>query len=216
MKTAIVSVCAAMAFALSGCTSLEDNATPGPIDSTVDWRDVATEHDRDRLRQWRTAWVQGLSKAQAAGHGADIAKEGALLQPDAALEWQEPPPGNYRCRVIKIGAKSAGLLDYIAYPAFNCRLRPENGISSFAKLTGSQRPIGLFFPDTGKRMVFLGTLQLGDERIALQYGRDRERDMAGIVERIGEQRWRLALPFPHFESTIDVLELIPATDGPEG
>lgn len=215
MKTAIVSVCAVMAFALHGCATLRSGAASASasVDSTVEWRDVATEHDRDRLRQWRTAWVQGLAKAQAAGHGAAIAGEGALLQPDAALAWQDPPAGNYRCRVIKVGAKSSGLLDYIAYPAFNCRLRAENGTLSFAKLTGSQRPIGLFFPDTSKRMIFLGTLQLGDEKIALQYGRDRERDMAGIVERIGKQRWRLALPFPHFESTIDVLELIPADEG---
>jgi hypothetical protein len=59
-------------------------------------------------------------------------------------------------------------------------------------------------------MVFLGTLQLGDEQRALQYGRDRERDMAGVVERIGERRWRLVLPYPHFESTIDIVELVPA------
>jgi hypothetical protein len=82
---------------------------------------------------------------------------------------------------------------------------------SFAKMSGSQRPIGHFLPFAGQqRMVFLGTLQLGDEARALEYGRDRERDMAGVVERIGENRWRLVLPYPHFESTIDVLELVPA------
>ena len=82
---------------------------------------------------------------------------------------------------------------------------------SFAKLTGSQRPIGMFLPFPGQqRMVFLGTLQLGDEQRALQYGRDRERDMAGVVERIGDNRWRLVLPYPAFESTLDVIELVPA------
>ncbi len=79
----------------------------------------------------------------------------------------------------------------------------------FAKLTGSQRALGRFLPHAGQRMIFLGTLQLGDERRALRYGRDRERDMAGVVERIGERRWRLVLPYPHFESTIDIVELIP-------
>jgi hypothetical protein len=81
---------------------------------------------------------------------------------------------------------------------------------SFAKLTGSQRPLGLLLPDTSRRMVFLGTLQLGDERRALEYGKDRERDMAGVVERIGANRWRLVFPYPHFESTVDILELVPA------
>jgi hypothetical protein len=33
--------------------------------------------------------------------------------------------------------------------------------------------------------------------------------MAGVVERIGNQRWRLVLPYPHFESTIDIVELVP-------
>jgi hypothetical protein len=174
-----------------------------------DWRVIATEGDRKRIRDWRTAWTEALRKAQAAGHGATLAREGALLQPDAALAWQAPPMGEYQCRVIKVGAKSAGLLDYVAYPAFDCRIRAENGMTSFAKLSGSQRPIGHLLPTNGDRMIFLGTLQLGDENRALRYGDDRERDVAGIIERIGDGRWRLVLPYPRFESTIDVLELIP-------
>ena len=30
----------------------------------------------------------------------------------------------------------------------------------------------------------------------------------GYVERIGEERWRLVLPWPHFESKLDILELV--------
>jgi hypothetical protein len=190
---------------LSACSAktAEAPAATAPIN----WRDIATENDRRRLRDWRTAWVQALRKAAA--HNAEIAREGVLLQPDAALPWATPPSGDYHCRVIKIGAKSAGLLNYIAYPAFNCRIRDEHGIRSFAKLTGSQRPVGHLLPATGERMVFLGTLQLGDETRSLRYGDDRERDMAGHLERIGERRWRLVLPYPHFESTMDIIELIP-------
>jgi hypothetical protein len=195
-------------LALSGCAA--GKSDPQPLTSApLDWRNIATEGDRKRLREWRTAWVEALRKAQAGGHGAALAREGALLQPDAALPWQAPPSTDYSCRVIKIGAKSAGLLDYVAYPAFACRIRAENGLTSFAKLTGSQRPIGHLLPATGERMVFLGTLQLGDENRALRYGEDRERDMAGFVERVGDRRWRLVLPYPHFESTIDIIELIP-------
>ena len=40
-------------------------------------------------------------------------------------------------------------------------------------------------------------------------GRDTERDVAGYVERIGPNRWRLIMPRPHFESVMDVMELIP-------
>jgi hypothetical protein len=35
----------------------------------------------------------------------------------------------------------------------------------------------------------------------MQYGRDEDRDVAGFVERIGPNRWRLVMPYPHFEST---------------
>jgi hypothetical protein len=112
---------------------------------------------------------------------------------------------------VKIGAKALGMLDFVAYSGFTCRIRREKDLLSFVKLTGSQRPIGHFLPSGGQqRMVFLGTLQLGDERRSLEYGQDRERDMAGLIERIGAQRWRLVLPYPSFESTIDVLELVPA------
>ena len=209
MKFALIPLCAAVL--LGGCGS---NTAAGPLTvanpAAPDWRSIATPGDRERVRNWRTAWMEGVRKAQASGNGGAITQEGAMLQPDVAIQWQDPPPGEYRCRVIKVGAKSKGMLDYVAYPSFTCRIRQEAGVMSFTKLTGSQRPIGLFFPYPGQqRMVFLGTLQLGDEPRALEYGRDTERDMAGVVERIGDNRWRLVLPYPHFESTIDILELIP-------
>ena len=208
MKLACLPLCACLL--LAGCASIRDPGPPVP-EPAPDWRSIATDHDRSRIRSWRTAWMEAVRKAQASGHGAEIAREGALLQPDVAIEWRDPPPGEYRCRVVKVGGKSAGLLDYVAYPFFTCRIRQEQGMMSFAKLTGSQRPIGMLLPFPGQqRMVFLGTLQLGDEQRALDYGRDRERDMAGVVERIGEDRWRLVLPYPAFESTLDVIELVPA------
>jgi hypothetical protein len=202
--------CVSMVLALTACASRSE-PLHGNEAASPDWRSIATQHDRERLRGWRTAWVEGLRKADAAGHRAELAREGALLQPDLSLPWQDPPSGDYRCRVIKLGAKSPGLLDYVAYPAFTCRIRQEIKLMSFAKLTGSQRPIGHILPSPGERRVFLGTLQLGDERRALEYGHDRDRDMAGIVERIGEKRWRLAFPYPAFESTIDIIELLPST-----
>ena len=51
----------------------------------------------------------------------------------------------------------------------------------------------------------------GDEARAFQYGRDTQRDIAGFVERIGPNRWRLIMPRPHFESQMDVMELVPAS-----
>jgi hypothetical protein len=45
----------------------------------------------------------------------------------------------------------------------------------------------------------------------MHYGADPERDVAGFIERIGPERWRLVMPWPHFESRLDVMELVPAT-----
>jgi hypothetical protein len=195
--------------ALSGCALLT-----GPRDiiasPTSEWRTVATGADRARLRDWRDAFVEALGKARAGGHGAAIATEGALLDPDAALGGPPVPNGDYRCRVIKLGAKSPGLLDYVAYPAFACRIQADGPLRGFAKLSGSQRPVGMIFPGDSMREVFLGTLVLGDESRAMQYGRDPDRDLAGFVERIGPLRWRMMLPRPAFESTMDVIELVPA------
>lgn len=180
-----------------------------PRPTITDWRVVATDDDRERMRDWRTAFTKALDHARAAGHAADIAREGALLEPDAALGPVPIPNGRYKCRVIKLGAKSEGMLDYIAYPAFECRIGQEKELQSFYKLTGSQRHTGLIFASDPLRQAFLGTLVLGDESRAMQYGRDQDRDIAGWVERIGDNRWRLILPYPHFESTLDVVELVP-------
>ncbi len=197
-----------LAIGLSACAPMRPSA--GFIaEPVLDWRSAATADDRERLRDWRDAFASALKAARATGHGPTIAAEGALLQPDAALAGPGIPNGDYRCRVIKLGAKSEGLLDYVAYPAFLCRISQQDRLQRLAKLTGSQRYMGLILPSDALRQVFLGTLVLGDETAALQYSRDRERDVAGFVERIAPARWRMLMPKPHFESQMDVLELVP-------
>ena len=202
-------IAAALASACGAAQAEPPAADRECIPLPEDWRSAATDEDRERLSDWRDAWEESLVQARAAGHGAEIAGEGALLDPDGALADVAPPPGDYQCRTIKIGSR-LGLLAYVAYPSFRCRIRIDGDHVDFLKLTGSQRPIGRLYPDTPRRMVFLGTLQLGDERRAYQYGIDRERDLIGALERVGERRWRLVFPYPHFESLVDVIELVPS------
>jgi len=173
------------------------------------WRGIATEDDRGRLRNWRDAWIEALTQVRAGGNAGEIERGGVLFEPDAALADPAPPPGDYDCRTIKLGTPQGDPLDFVAYSAFHCRVRSEGGRLVFTKLTGSQRPAGTLFPDNGRRMIFLGTLVLGDETRALRYGRDRERNLIGAVERIGPRRWRIAFPYPHHESLLDVIELTP-------
>ena len=193
----------------TACASMAPNSSVVG-ETTLNWRAVASQYDRERLRGWRTSFAEALAMARRSGHSAEIAREGALLNPDAAIGGGPIPNGMYRCRVIKVGAKAEGVLDYVAYSGFACRVRPEHGVQGLAKLSGSQRYIGLIYPGDELRQVFLGTLALGDEQRAAQYGVDKDRDIVGYVERIGPKRWRLIMPEPAFESRIDVLELVPA------
>jgi hypothetical protein len=205
MRVALLS----FALVLSGCSVIAPPTRMIP-DWSRDWHRVATESDRKRLRDWRQTFVAAIDAARKSGHSAEIAREGVLLDPDAALGGGPIPNGAYRCRVIKVGAKSQGMLDYVAYPAFACSIAAQRDLQQLAKLNGSQRQFGLIFPGDLLRQVFLGTLVLGDETRALQYGQDDSRDVVGYVERIGPNRWRLVMPSPHFESQLDVMELVPA------
>ena len=119
----------------------------------------------------------------------------------------------YRCRVIKLGAKSAGNLDYVAYPGFTCQSAPSASSSGSTSSAARNAMPASSFLAMPIREVFLGTLVLGDENRALQYGQDETRDVAGYVERIGPARWRLVMPQPHFEFQLDVMELVPMTTG---
>ena len=194
---------ALLIVALGGCATSRGSA---PVAS--DWRSVATESDRKRLRDWRGDFARAVTKARAAGHGTAIAAEGRLLMPDAVVGGVLPN-GDYRCRIIKLGAQGGGLLDYISYPGFACRVTQEGQLQYFAKLTGSQRPMGRIYPADAMRSVFLGVLMLGDEARPMRYGSDPERSVAGWVERVDQRRWRIVLPAPKFESLTDVVELIP-------
>jgi hypothetical protein len=198
----------ALAFMpLAACAAIPGRA---PSNIPTDWRSVATGNDRERLSEWRMAFTEALAKARKGGHGAEIDREGALLDPDAAIGPVPIANGDYHCRVIKVGAKSDGLLNYIAYPAFRCRIGQDGRLQRFTKLTGSQRPVGWIYSGDALRQVFLGTLVLGDETQAMRYGSDHDRNVVAWVERISDSRWRMVLPYPHFESTLDVIDLTPA------
>jgi hypothetical protein len=196
-------------LACSSCSVIEQPSGLIPRWTTA-WREVTTPDDRERLMNWRSSFVAALNAAKAAGHSAEIAREGPLLDPDAALANPAIPSGIYRCRVIKLGAKAAGNRAFAEFPSAPCRVKPERDLHRLSKLGGSQRYLGLIFPDDAIRQVFLGTLVLEDERRALQYGQDEQRDVAGYVERVGPSRWRVVMPQPHFESQLDVMELVPA------
>lgn len=189
------------------CGNAKPLALP-PI-TVTNWRMLATSADRQRLRDWRKAWTTALTMARAE-NAAAIDQQGALFDPDRALSGAVPPPGKYRCRVFKLGANGTAMANFTTYPDFECRIDQDGDVSNFYKLTGAQRPVGAIFRDTPSRAILLGTLRMGDEKHQMDYSRDAQRDIAGIVEHIGDKRWRLTFPYPRFESLLDVIELVPA------
>ena len=182
------------------------SASAQPFNSP-DWRREARLADRQHIDGLEAAWREGLSEARAAGFGRQVRASGPLLDPAAGLRNPQPTPGSYRCRTIKLGSQGVTGA-FTAYPYFRCRVElTPGGDLNVAKVTGSQRPVGTLLPDGSRRTVFLGSLGLGASA-APGYGAGAETDLAGVVERIGPNRWRLVLPRPHAESDIDVLELV--------
>ena len=176
----------------------------GAQDMTCD----ATRADSQRYERLAEAWKAAREDAARAGHGGDLRRLGAIADPLVNLNRPQPTPGRYQCRTIKIGAASEGMLAYIAYGWFRCTVTlTPGGDLIMRKTTGSQRPVGLICPAGRRTARFVGVLQLGTETRTPRYGADAARDMVGEVRRIGDERWRIAFPWPAYESKLDILEL---------
>ncbi|MGH7018548.1 MAG: DUF4893 domain-containing protein [Brevundimonas sp.] len=204
---------------LAGCATTPPPPPPPPPSAPdapsgavlSDWRGVITAADRDRYQRRDAAWTLALQQAKRQPGSGDLSSLGDLINPDAARPSVTPPVGNYRCRTVKLGSQGGeGGLGYVVYGWFACRIEQTSAGLKFSKLTGSQRPSGLLFPENDRHMVFLGSMSLASEPAARSYGLRPDRDMVAVVERIGERRWRLVIPWPANESNLDLIELVPA------
>lgn len=171
------------------------------------WRGAIRDEDSTRLARLGEAWTQGLAEARARGFARQIAAEGDILDPGAALPRASVPPGSYNCRLIRLGAGPRRQA-YTAYPSYFCYVGVDEELLAFTKQTGSERPAGFIWDDGEQRGVFLGSLGMGEET-PRAYGEDVRRDLVGIVERVGPFRYRLLFPWPHNGAKLDVLELVP-------
>lgn len=213
---------AALALVAAGCTN-KPKAPPGvrptvlveaPLKSDA-WKQVATDADEDRLRRLSEAWQSALADARRT-NAADVRREGGLLRPDAALPRPAPTPGSYNCRLIKLGKTTARGDPYESFKPFFCYVEVDGELLTIVKQTGSQRPAGrLWDDDDPNRLIFLGSLALGNEDQPMAYGDDPKRDMAGVLERIGPFQWRLVIPWPQGTSKLDVFELTPVAQQPK-
>jgi hypothetical protein len=208
---------AALVAALSGCETGKPKLPPGvrpsvevgpPLKSEA-WKAVATEQDKDRIGRLGLAWQDAVADANKT-NAADVRREGKLLLPRSALPRPAPTPGSYKCRLIKLGKAGSSAKAFESFKPFFCYVEVEDDLLTIVKQTGSQRPAGrLWEDDDPTRLVFLGSLALGNEDQPLAYGDDPKRNMAGVLERIGPFRWRLVIPWPQSTSKLDVFELTP-------
>lgn len=214
-KVGLSSILLSLMFLLAACES-----SPGPdlkaaasveVVQEPGWRSAASAEDVARIDRLAGVWSEALASARGAGFARQIAAEGALLEPDAALPRPAPTPGNYMCRWIRFGSGNGRPRAFTVYPPFYCHVGATDESISLTKQTGSDRPSGYLFEDSNlRRMIFLGSLALGNETDPLAYGEDSDRDMAGIFERVGPLRFRLVVPRPRTGSILEVLELTPA------
>lgn len=191
-------------------------AAPAPIPEKAEqaeasgWRGIASAADAANLGRLDEAWRLARAEAEDKGFASQVEALGPLVDPNAGQAGRlQPSPGTYRCRTVKLGAKAEGGLAYVAYPFFRCTVElTPGGDLILVKTTGSQRTRGLLYPDTDRRLVFIGAQAWGaDETGFPAYGAQSERDQVGVFERIGPERWRMVVPWPRVESKLEILEL---------
>lgn len=215
-------LCLATLLALvAGCESATKRARSGASVTIEEpsagdaWKQIATPSDRDRIDRIGLAWQQGIAEAKSR-FAREIAAEGDLLKPLSAQPRPQPTPGSYNCRLISIGKTDRKSPAFERFKPFFCYVLADDDGLTIVKQTGSRRPAGqLFDDDNPRRMIFLGSLALADEREPLSYGEDPARDMAGVFERIAPFRWRLVIPWARSGAKLEVFELTPVSNQPE-
>jgi Domain of unknown function (DUF4893) len=178
-----------------------------------DWKSIALPGDATWIGLVETAWNSALGEARARRFESAIAAEGPLLEVTSAKPRPAPPPGRYRCRVIKLGVSATGKgAGFAKFKPFYCFVAAEGALLTFTKATGTQRPGGRLWDDGETRLIFLGGVSKGGQ--PAPYGGDPEHNLAGIVERVDDFRWRLVTPAQGNDARLDVMELIPDTPPP--
>ncbi|HYC63544.1 MAG TPA: DUF4893 domain-containing protein [Reyranellaceae bacterium] len=213
---------AALAAFTAGCGVLRSESRPSgavvveePTKADA-WLRVATGEDQAKIERLGLAWQSALADARDSRFASELRKEGRLLEPRSGLPRPAPTPGSYNCRLIKLGRIEPRGPAYESFKPFYCYVEVEDELLTIVKQTGSERPAGrLWEDDRPERLIFLGSLALGDEQQPRAYGEDPKRDMAGVLERIGPFRWRLVIPWPRGNAKLYVFELTPVADQPE-
>jgi hypothetical protein len=203
--------CLAVLAGSAACQTLppEKPAEPGPkvvVEEAETWRSVASVRDAAALDGLADRWRLALAAGRAAGLSRRIAAEGELLTPGARLARAAPAPGSYRCRYVRPSGRK-----WVSSAQGFCYVGVEAGQLSLAtELRGLRLGGYLWEVKGGDRLVFLGGAVPAGSRTPLAYGENPSREAAGLVERIGEFRYRLTMPEPSPGAGLTVVELVAA------
>ncbi len=208
---------AAAVLALSACApaTVRDKGVVivAPIEKPG-WHALVSAEDEQRIDHLPESW-RSIIRAIPARSLRLVTNEGDLLVPDAARDHPTPPPGSYRCRLVKLSAPSPAATKrreapVRSFPDFFCYVRGEKDNElSFTKQTGTELPGGWLHHDGDRRLILVGARQREVGNNSLAYGAEPDRDVVGVVERIGPFRWRLTLPWRGTEAGLDIYDLTP-------
>jgi hypothetical protein len=176
------------------------SASPAFADGEV--QNLITPADKVRLESYGPAREEAVGAARKDGAAEDVATLDAILARPKVSFSRADLTGDWQCRMIKLG----GPAPLVVYGWFACKVTDDGSGWKLEKLTGSQRTQGRFYDDGETRSIYLGSLSFNDDP-AKSYGAGPETDQVGYAFRSADDRWRIELPSPYYESKLDILEL---------
>jgi hypothetical protein len=157
------------------------------------WREVASTENENGIDALDRTWAAALAEARKTS-SRSVSAEGALLAPDSGLSRAAPAPGSYRCRVVRLGSASGTGRAFVPSKQSFCFIGVEGDQLSFtAEVAGARFGGYLWETEDTKRLVFLGSPIAARAKVAQAYGNNPSQDVAGMLERIGDFRYRLTM-----------------------
>ena len=172
------------------------------------WRDEASPADVERIEQLPQIRQAALDDAQHGQGRGDWHVIPRVMQPEGRAIPAQALIGNWRCRQLKLGRMSS----YMVYDGwFSCTIRQHNGGLVLQKMNGSQRFMGMLYPENGA-WVYLGAWSAKGEPWHSYSGASASvgasvtpDDQIGLLTGIGDNHLRLEIPSVQ-ESLLDVVE----------
>jgi Domain of unknown function (DUF4893) len=199
------------AVVLAACSKGDDLRRYAVVRRADVWQAVITDMDRDRLSRLADAWDQARADVREGKADAALAALGPLGG-RASTQPRLPGAGAYRCRLIQLGWRQGQPMQVPAVQvgaSVPCTLVATGVLLQLDAPFAGQRHAGALYPDVD-RLIYLGSVALAGEPRLRRYGEDRDRDQLGVLEQVGPDHWRLALPWPRWTARLTLIDLQPA------